>query len=1607
MPRRKPHAKHATFDENPPEEIDLGHRLASRLGRPVLQSRTTRGADGGHVPAGTRAARAGTAGGATAASGDESSVDRGHHSSGLSASGLSGFVLGRTPSHESLAKQLHISARASSQRRLAGDSRSASTRGAQWQSRLAKLMASKGAVTFVTGWTLFALFGAEVRTLGFDAAAASAFSYLFIICMGVFSLEMLVNMLASTWCSSRRFGESRTNLLQRRCGISGYTCSFYFLLDFVAILSLLPEVPALYEPILGSASTSTSAATGGSTGLSAARAGRITRLGARVGRLVRMVRLFRLVKLYFLFRGRTLDKGEHQPRQSRIGIRLAQRTTRRVVVLVLLVLLVLPFFSDSSEDLTSGPAVAMLHQAASTRLQGWEVACASFTGQLGAWPPGAFVLEGESRPVRLFHLEFFPPLVNSTGDCARAENPELFSTLRNGLLDGEIQRIGLGDPARGPFTEAWFNIKPVARDDAFFSMLLTLFVSFILVAGSLQVTSDAQRLVLKPIELLADFLDRPALDSRGDITSKDNEGLFETKLLENTVKKLVTLLRLGFGPAGCVVAAKHLVAGSTGAAHATRGIRQAPSSWVGEGPLAALQATTLARPRVTFAPSSTRGRRLARDRLSRGDSHGALGGGVDPTNVHIDRDAQPAPLLLDPQVPGRAVRVIMMRVRIAGAERASSVLGDRWCVLLNRVLRIVHQHVLEWGGSPGPSTPDGTTCTWTIDDVDNRPCLFDASSGADKCLIAGEGLGYLEQRRAALGLPPAAIAPKEDHLPGASSALRSRIRTQQPTTFSQSLQDRPEDDKHANELVLSAAFRLPPPKHPPGYVVMAKNVERLEKEAVEGVLLALPKRDAPAPGSEAAAFAAAAAASSAPAPKPQPRAPVARVGPQASTRTVFSPKWMTSLQKQRNRWGGSIEEGAERVDITRPVAARDAPNMGGDRFGRGESGHSLHQRGQQRARVGQRDGLKAASSICADSALAAALAIVGSSNRSLDLAVSDELAELDEEEPGFLLQACISLDAVWAIEGMVGSAAHMEVAHVAPLSRRCDAILRMAEPLATPVLLSEAFRNLLSPVSQRRCRLVDVVPMASSVPCPNMAQPVDSDTAPCLVFACDVWLWQNQAIPDQPLMPLSVFLEGRFDPDGLNRDRVAVEHHAFLVSVVGSADIIEHNIVPKQDAANAIESDRHLRAVLAPYSAEWLEGQQKAMNALVLGKWKEARERLLEAATKRVSRFGAVVADGPAARLLLRLRKRTSLLAKDHSSRKPPSRVLRREQSGMLGIHTMAPSPLAGTAARAARASGPDGLKAPSERSARSPAGLQPASGHVGNIAGEAEDRVPSAISSQGSESEGDAESVSNVDALFAVQGGLGQSQARSLAPSASMASQRSRLSERADTFSSMRSSGTVQRRQPPPPPPRRPAPPKRKRPKPLELLDVELPEACPEVSPMSKRSSFRLGREVSPSAGGEVPGVLTLLRAGSSIFRRVSSGRLVPSPASSQGGFDSGPDVGFDDANDVSHVVAKAAREARPANLAETDSAGRQGFHGQVGLGPEQVAAEEDSSDSPTGSASEHGAGPATACAAASTPAQRRLVSAATPSPQSSTKRRLKKLGALTLLRRQRQGPV
>ncbi|KAA0155709.1 hypothetical protein FNF29_01624 [Cafeteria roenbergensis] len=488
----------------------------------------------------------------------------GLHAYGIEvASGLSGFVLGRTPSHESLAKQLHISARASSQRRLAGDSRSASTRGAQWQSRLAKLMASKGAVTFVTGWTLFALFGAEVRTLGFDAAAASAFSYLFIICMGVFSLEMLVNMLASTWCSSRRFEESRTNLLQRRCGISGYTCSFYFLLDFVAILSLLPEVPALYEPILGSASTSTSAATGGSTGLSVARAGRITRLGARVGRLVRMVRLFRLVKLYFLFRGRTLDKGEHQPRQSRIGIRLAQRTTRRVVVLVLLVLLVLPFFSDSSEDLTSGPAVAMLHQAASTRLQGWEVACASFTGQLGAWPPGAFVLEGESRPVRLFHLEFFPPLVNSTGDCARAENPELFSTLRSGLLDGEIQRIGLGDPARGPFTEAWFNIKPVARDDAFFSMLLTLFVSFILVAGSLQVTSDAQRLVLKPIELLADFLDRPALDSRGDITSKDNEGLFETKLLENTVKKLVTLLRLGFGPAGSVVAAKHLVAGST------------------------------------------------------------------------------------------------------------------------------------------------------------------------------------------------------------------------------------------------------------------------------------------------------------------------------------------------------------------------------------------------------------------------------------------------------------------------------------------------------------------------------------------------------------------------------------------------------------------------------------------------------------------------------------------------------------------------------------------------------------------------------------------------------------------------------------------------------------------------------------------------------------------------------------------------------------------------------------------------------------------------------------------------------------------------------------
>jgi class 3 adenylate cyclase len=186
--------------------------------------------------------------------------------------------------------------------------------------------------------TLYALFGDNIRLMATDKPADDVFGYVTIFAMVIFFIEIVMSCI----------------------GKPGYFLGFFFWLDTVSTVSLILDVPAVSEYLFGGDVDEE----GGHL-----RAGRAGRAGARAGRIVRVIRLIRIVKLYKAMQEqeakkqraaakrkknlvpgdedieewmREEDDSKMPERESRVGRKLSDMTTRRVIILVLALLFVLP-----------------------------------------------------------------------------------------------------------------------------------------------------------------------------------------------------------------------------------------------------------------------------------------------------------------------------------------------------------------------------------------------------------------------------------------------------------------------------------------------------------------------------------------------------------------------------------------------------------------------------------------------------------------------------------------------------------------------------------------------------------------------------------------------------------------------------------------------------------------------------------------------------------------------------------------------------------------------------------------------------------------------------------------------------------------------------------------------------------------------------------------------------------------------------------------------------------------------------------------------------------------------------------------------------------------
>ena len=116
--------------------------------------------------------------------------------------------------------------------------------------------------------TVYALYFDDIRILFFPKSADDIFYGITLFGMIAFLTEIIIASYAK----------------------EGYILSFFFWLDIISTVTMIPDCGWIWDPIIGGGGDSTSATDLAKT----SRAGRVT----RVIRVIRLIRLIRIVKLY-------------------------------------------------------------------------------------------------------------------------------------------------------------------------------------------------------------------------------------------------------------------------------------------------------------------------------------------------------------------------------------------------------------------------------------------------------------------------------------------------------------------------------------------------------------------------------------------------------------------------------------------------------------------------------------------------------------------------------------------------------------------------------------------------------------------------------------------------------------------------------------------------------------------------------------------------------------------------------------------------------------------------------------------------------------------------------------------------------------------------------------------------------------------------------------------------------------------------------------------------------------------------------------------------------------------------------------------------------------
>ncbi|KAK9817269.1 hypothetical protein WJX72_012075 [[Myrmecia] bisecta] len=343
---------------------------------------------------------------------------------------------------------------------------------------------------------------------------------------------------------------------------------FYFLIDLVATLSILLDIPHIAQAINGNTipeGLNSSALARGTTNSVGTRVRQITRV-TRILRLMRLVSLWQQFQLNQEARAMEMraglapskDRASRNAQRSRVGQKLSDLTTRRVIIGVLGLLLVIPAFNINSglygdyPDLGGG-GLSMLHSM--------------------------YLAEGESGAFTAAKDVYIKGTVYNlwkmTGDVLKLSvaNHTFLDLDDSSWRPTELEIIWTGTPACAArawadcyVSSALFDVRWNSQMAAALNLLRTLMIVIVLGLGAVLFNRDATRLVLRPIERMLkkvkDVSENPlAKTTAAAAADGTSEPQMETRILENSINKICSLLAIGFGDAGAEVIADNMKSG--------------------------------------------------------------------------------------------------------------------------------------------------------------------------------------------------------------------------------------------------------------------------------------------------------------------------------------------------------------------------------------------------------------------------------------------------------------------------------------------------------------------------------------------------------------------------------------------------------------------------------------------------------------------------------------------------------------------------------------------------------------------------------------------------------------------------------------------------------------------------------------------------------------------------------------------------------------------------------------------------------------------------------------------------------------------------------------